>query len=345
MNIAATILSAADEIAYEAFLAACPAATFYHSLRYRDLLIAVTGANAEYLICKDDAGSISGVLPLMSRDGPFGTVINSLPFFGSYGGVLATDSEAAAVLWQAYGQKLEKPGLAAATVIDNPFAITSTLPPFPPSYIDTRIAQITPLDGADAGAKLMARIDSSTRRNIRKAEQSGVTVAVENSAIGFLARTHCANMAEIGGVAKPASFFEEFPRIFRANDEYRIYIARLDGKPVAALLLFYYKDFVEYFTPATEDDQRGVQPMAAILHRAMLDAAAEGRRIWNWGGTWTSQTGVYRFKRKWGAEERVYSYNTHVVRPDLLTHGAATLRSEYPWFFVVPFGVLTESAL
>ena len=38
------------------------------------------------------------------------------------------------------------------------------------------------------------------------------------------------------------------------------------------------------------------------------DAVERGYAWWNWGGTWLTQEGVLRFKRKWGARERRYRY-------------------------------------
>lgn len=337
-----TLLTPADDGAWDAFLAARPEATLYHSSRYRDLLEALTGARLEYLVAKR-AGAVVGVLPTMSLPGPFGTVINSLPFFGSHGGVIAADDDAEAALSAEFAERVSASDVAAATVVENPFSARASLPAGS-MLEDTRISQITPLQPRDeGGTALLDRFDGSARRNIRKAERSGVTVTVENDAIAFVAETHYANMAKMGGIAKPRVFFEAFPRLFRADHDYRIYVARHERRPVAALLLFYYKGFAEYFTPVTQVDDRELQPMAAILYRAMTDAAQRGCSVWNWGGTWTTQTGVYRFKRKWGAEEREYRYATTVKSESLLQHTPESLRSAYPWFFVVPFRILTET--
>jgi hypothetical protein len=341
MATTVSLLRSEIEPAYEAFLAEQNGATFYHSLSYRNLLLAVTGGVEEYLVATNTTdGSVVGILPMMTCEGRFGTVINSLPFFGSHGGVLATSDNHARALWNAYMERMERPGVAAATVVENPFSAQASLPPGG-NYEDRRIGQITPLKpGPEAEADLLKRIDGSTRRNINKSSRAGVSVAVENDAIDFLAQTHYKNMADIGGSPKPAAFFQALPRVFQPDRDFKLYVARIEGRPVAALLLFYFKQFVEYFTPVTMADYREAQPMAAILHQAMLDAALQGRSVWNWGGTWTSQTGVYRFKRKWGAEDRTYHYATHLIRPDLLKREPQELSNAYPWFYVLPFNHL-----
>ena len=73
---------------------------------------------------------------------------------------------------------VESDDIAAATVIRHPF-LSQDSPPVRVDETDCRIGQFTPLDfGEDAGAGLMSVIDSSTRRNIRKAEKEGEGVGV-----------------------------------------------------------------------------------------------------------------------------------------------------------------------
>jgi hypothetical protein len=339
--IAVDRLGVRGEVEYEEFLARRVDATLYHSARYRDLVLAVAGGDAEYLVARHQ-GRIVGVLPTIARDGIYGRVINSLPFFGSYGAVLADDAEAEAALWTAFHERASMPGVASATVIDNPFIkAAQTLERLPATHRDQRIAQFTALDpGESSGEALRAAIDGSARRNLRKAEMAGVRVCVDNDALDFLEAAHRDNMAQIAGLPKPASFFAAVPRVMRANLDYRIYVATIAGNRVAALLVFYYSQFAEYVTPATGAGLREQQPMAAILHRAMCDAAAEGRRIWNWGGTWLTQTGVYRFKRKWGAQEIRYGYRTILNDASLLRRTPEELSAAYPYFYVLPFSAL-----
>jgi hypothetical protein len=164
-----------------------------------------------------------------------------------------------------------------------------------------------------------------------------VTVRQDATAFTFLETVHRQNMAEIGGKPKPASFFAEVPRVMAAGRDYRLYVAEHSGEAIAALLLFYFGPFVEYITPVTRPGSRDLQPTAAILSRAMTDAIADGRRIWNWGGTWLTQDGVYRFKRKWGARETRYRYATFVRNPELLHMTPEALGKHYPYFYAFPF--------
>ena len=73
----------------------------------------------------------------------------------------------------------------------------------------------------------------------------------------------------------------------------------------------------------------------------MTDASVQGYAWWNWGGTWLSQEGVYRFKSRWGTKDMPYRYFTSVHNPEILKVSPAELLAWYPSFFTVPFSVLT----
>jgi hypothetical protein len=326
-----------DDAAWDEFLLGSAGALIYHSTRYRDLLLDELGCEAEYLVARE-AGEICGVLPLMwsgEREGIF----NSLPFFGSHGGPVAASPEAEEALTEAWNQRAGGAGTLAATMVANPFLDHD---PPEPGYdlIDERISQVTPIPPNAGEDQILKLIDSSARRNVRKAERLGVEVAIDHGALPELHRLHRENMEAIGGVAKDEGFFEAVPRHLRPGEEFDLWVARLGGEVVSALLLLHFNEVTEYFTPATAHEHRSDQPLAAILVRAMSAAAQRGQRLWNWGGTWGTQDGVYRFKRKWGAEEGRYRYFIRLNDRGLLQASPAQLRERFPHFYVVPFSAL-----
>jgi hypothetical protein len=337
------LATAADASAYSRFLDQCPAATVYHSLPYRDLVLRSTPCEARYALAWRGEDVI-GALPLMEADGPLGTMVNSLPFFGSHGDLLTTDDRAAPALQGWFREQLRGDGVAAATIVTNPFDDAPKADWSDASLVDERIAQWTVLARENGDPiDIHSAIDGSARRNVAKALADLVSVEVDNSAVDFLADCHRHNMAGIGGRCKPEAFFAALPITMVPERDYRIYVAKVDGKPIGALLVFLFKHFVEYIMPVTAPGNREHQPTAPIIYRAMQDAQSEGRRIWNWGGTWTSQTGVYRFKKKWAATEKRYSYRIFVRDDRVLGQTAETLTAAYPYFFVVPFSALAQA--
>lgn len=330
-----------EEDALRAFVAAHPDGLIYYTPQYRRFLLAVLGSSCRcfYRVARR-GDETSGIMPLLGSQSALGLVLNSLPFFGSNGGVLAADGEAETALREDYERLARAPGTAAATWISHPFR--SQIAP-DHDYEDERIAQWTELPESGDRNAVLALIDSSARRNFAKAERLGVTVRETDEALTFLEEVHRANMAVIGGLAKPRSFFEELPRTMTFGRDWTLYVASLAGRPIAALLLFMAGHTVEYVMPATIETEREAQPTAALIATAMTDMARRGYRIWNWGGTWLTQDNVYRFKRKWGASEARYRYYIALNDRSLLRRTPAELRAACPNFFVVPFGLLESS--
>ncbi|MEA2193569.1 MAG: hypothetical protein QOG42_3 [Solirubrobacteraceae bacterium] len=338
MNVEVALLSERREDAYARFVAARPDALISYTLGYRDLLLELLGCQARYGVAlRDDA--IVGVMPLMSVTGEPGTVLNSLPYFGSNGGPLASDREACDGLCAWYAAEAAADGVVAATVIANPLAEHEAA--IDHDLVDLRISHVTGLAGdGEPEARIWAAIDSSARRNVKKAQRAGTTVAVENESFGELEALHRRSMEAIGAQVKAPAFFDAVQRNLRAAVDFDLYVARIGGAAVAALLVFYCAAAVDYYVPAVDPEHRGEQPMAAILIRAMSDAAQHGREHWNWGGSWPSHESLQRFKAKWGGVRHEYLYETKVNDRGLLSLRPEDLLAAYPGFFVVPFSCL-----
>lgn len=331
------------EDAYESFLGGLDGSLLWYTLRYKTFLQELLDCEARYLVTLEGS-DVTGVLPIMFSDGQFGRIVNSLPFFGSHGGILGQTEAARRALADAYRDVVGEADVAAATVVGNPF-VDPAAPEPPHDVIDERIAQSTPLEPALRDpSRLMAIIDGASRRNVRKAQSAGVTVAVENGRLDVVEVLHHEGMAAIGGRPKPKAFFALLPRHFRAGEDYRVYVARHCGEPVAALLVFCFGQTVEYFIPCTRLAARELQPSALILLHAMAEAAGNGFSLWNWGGTHLDQTGVYRFKRKWGAVDGRYRYYTAIMDRGLLRESPESLSGSYPYFFVIPFRCLETAS-
>lgn len=306
----------------------------YYQPAFRRYLMAVLGAECRSLLAFED-GRLTGVLPVLAKTGPYGTVINSLPFFGSNGGVLAETPQAEDSLRQEYS-RLAGEGVVAATWISHPFM--EATPPVH-DFFDERIAQWTDLS-PEKGWGGQKSIDASARRNIQKALSNEITVRETATALDFLESVHRENMAAIGGLPKPKEFFSCLPEAMMFGRDWRLYLAERHGEPLAALLTFEGGRTVEYVMPVVKESARSLQPTAAILWHAMNDAAARGYTRWNWGGTWLTQEGVYRFKKKWGAKERRYQYFITLNDSSLRLMKAADLSAAYPFFYTLPYSSL-----
>jgi hypothetical protein len=353
MNLRVVLLQPDDEEGYEAALKTNDTSLLYSSVKYRNLLRGVVDGEDYYLVAKQ-GGQVAGVLPaFLKRHARYGNVFNSLPFYGSNGGVTCgtVASDPLVVKRQLLGAfrdlALEK-GAVSSTVIASPHEQDCHVyDEFAGSgYRDARIGQITHLPKLNepSGASLMAIFHSKTRNLIRKAYKEGVQHRDSDGLddLRFLADTHRQNIASMGGLPKEWAFFAQIPRFFSYGRDYRVYVAEWNGMRIAALLVFYYNRTVEYFTPAAVSEYRSLQSSSLLIFEAMKDAASSGYHYWNWGGTWHGQLGVYHFKKRWGTIDLPYQY--YVRTASDISHIASLSPSEivaaYRYFYVLPFSEL-----
>jgi hypothetical protein len=325
---------------FDAFLGTQTTSLIYHSTPFLEMLTKLLRCRHRGVVAIE-GGEIVGYIPLMEIDGPYGRVINSLPFFGSHGGIASPRADVRLALGNYYQSLLSEPGLASATVIANPLEPTNSLDGIGANYFDYRTGQLTFLDLSKSEPQaLMELIHSKTRNMIRKAQSLGVTVRLDNTALPALTDLHLENMHRIGGLPKPLDFFDLVPKMFIESREWSVFTGHLDGKVIAALLVFYFNGIAEYFTPGVSEQYRSTQALSLVVFEAIRDAAKRGMRLWNWGGTWPSQETVYRFKSRWGTIDFPYEYRTTVIDRRLLNLTPGQVLKSYPYFFVLPFGAL-----
>lgn len=329
------ILEKRDYDKYEDFLSNFNESLFYYSSKYKDFLEELLNIDSNYLLAIDD--DIQAILPLMIKNGKFGKIINSLPYYGSNGGILAKNEEAYVILLNEYNKISCE--VAGSTYITNPLQKNIKEPDN--DILDKRIGQWTTLDyNENIEENIMKSFESSARRNIRKAIKENVIVEIDNSQIDFLYETHYENITSIGGKAKDKRFFELIDKHFVEGEDYNIYIAKLNGEKIGALLLFYYNQTVEYFTPAVVSKYRNIQALPLIIYKAMCEANQSAYKWWNWGGTWLTQDGVYKFKNKFGAVDKEYKYFIKINNQDIYNSSKEELLNEYDNFYVIPFDKL-----
>lgn len=339
-------LLSGEEPQWDAFVASVQSSQINHTIKWRDFCAELLEARPVYLIARNEQEAVKGALPAFLKQGQYGPVLNSLPFFGTNGGIVAADSDPALfkALVEAWETVSNEEGCISSTIITSPFDQYQDLfiANFQYDLTDSRIGQITPLPGGDeAGARIFASISSSCRRNIRKAEKSGLRVEQRNDreAWTFLENTHRRNMEAIGGKAKPERFFQLVGKHFVPGEDYRLYVCMSGDELVSALLLFYFNGIVEYFIPVVLPEYRPLAPQSLVIFRAMLDAVDEQYSYWNWGGTWKSQTGVYAFKKKWAAVDIEYVYCTRLINTSFAVREESTvvISRDYPSFYLAPF--------
>lgn len=317
---------------------------FFHSTGYMGLLESFLNSKPHYLVAVDD-GQYVGALPLfLKENSEYGNIINSLPFVGSHGGFVvrrgADKQKVMGTLYSSFLEFAESKGCALSTIITPLFGESRLLcgGVVKNDFTEDRLSQVTELRPS---TDLMYDVfEKRVRAAIRRPQKSGIKVEKSDD-FGPLYKMHEEGVSAKGGPVKPIEFFKKIPKYFSPT-EYSLNYAMKGDEIVAGLLLFYFKDTVEYFTPAIYEKYRQEQGNSLLIYEGMKDAVARGFRYWNFGGTRRALEGVYKFKQSWGAKEYPYAYYT-------LRHGDITgfqsakpeeLLEAYPWFYTLPFSAL-----
>jgi len=304
-----------------------------------------------HLLCPTlwDGDTVIGTLPLLEQTATDGlTLLNSLPFFGSHGGPCwpSTAKDPVAIqarLLQAVNEIAEERGAISLTIVENPLQPMDAAAAQAQGLviIDDRIGQFTPLphDAPDIEAALFDSYHVKTRNAVRKGQKLGQSFErhTDNAALDWLQRVHEDTIAAKGGVPKSRSVFAELLAQFPLDSHARLYIGTCNGTPASGLLVLLFDDTVEYFTPVVDEHYKDLQALSALIHHTMLETARDGYRRWNWGGTWRSQEGVYRFKNRFGAHDLPYRYFHRLLNASLTNEPPESLRARFPYFYTFKY--------
>lgn len=322
---------------------------------FLDFLTRATGGEALVLLAEADGETI-GAFPHLTLTHPrLGSVVNSLPWYGSHGACLLDGARPDAdtirrALLNSFRDHLKVVDILSSTVIlshqEEPHRALY-VEALSPTAIDARVGQVTalpPEPGANSEC-LMSVFKQKTRNLVRKGLKQGFTehVADDDAAWDTLHRLHSESMNAIGATAKPRAHFEALRSALPASMR-RLSLAMDGNTPVAALLLLCCGSTVEYLTPAADAAYRARQPLSFLIWHGMLNAIDHDRRTWNWGGTWKTQHSLHHFKAGFGAEDQPYSYL--ITAP---TTGLAALRAQrdelgdlFPYFYTYPYAALDD---
>ncbi len=142
--------------------------------------------------------------------------------------------------------------------------------------------------------------DAKLRNQIRKAEKSGLTAIVGGKELlaDFYA-VFVRNMRDLGTPVYAEKFFSEVLNVF--CDHTRIIVVHLEGKPVAAGLIAWFRDTVEIPWASSIRDYNQLCPNNLLYWTALQYALAHGFTRFDFGRS-TPGEGTYRFKEQWGAK-------------------------------------------
>jgi FemAB-related protein (PEP-CTERM system-associated) len=289
---------------WDAYVLACPQATFFHRAAWQTILREVFQHDAYFLFARTE-GRISGVLPLGHiRSRLFGNALTSLPF-AVYGGV-AADDEASAQALEAEAQRLaQQLGVDHLELRQ----LHRQHPGWPRQdlYVTFRKA-ILP----DEDANLLA-IPRKQRAMVRKGIKNGLKSEVDASVDRFFA-LYADNVRRHGTPAQSRRYFQALQRHFGADCEV-LTVTGPDGRPLSSVLSFYFRDEVLPYYAGDDTAARDLAANDFKYWELMRRACARGLKCFDYGRSKVG-TGPYAFKKNWGFEPAPLHYEFCLYKRD-----------------------------
>jgi FemAB-related protein (PEP-CTERM system-associated) len=269
---------------------------------------------------------IVGVLPLVHiKHLLFGNNLISTPYL-DFGGILANDEEAEAVLLRAALKVAHKVGAesielrntaplrtisaGSCPVKSNPDATWQAKPKaiFKTAKVITRSHKVRMLQELpDTAENLMKSFKSKLRSQIRKPSKEGLTYKIGGlELLDDFYEVFTYNMRDLGSPVHTKRLMQTVLEVYPVSA--KVIVVYMKERPLACSIVIGYQDILENPWASSLRKYSKFAPNM-LLYWAMLKFACEnGYRYFDFGRS-TPNEGTYKFKKQWGAEPITLHWN------------------------------------
>lgn len=291
---------------WEAYVAGCPAASFFHRAGWKRVIESSLGHDCHFLYAERH-GRVVGVLPLVHvKSRLFGNSLISTGFTVG-GGPIADDASALA--------ELDTEAQALADRLDVDYleyrGVTSLHPDWARNeglYVDFR----RPI-GPDPEKDMLA-IPRKQRAMVRKGIKLGLTSVIDDD-IARMHHVYAVSVRNLGTPVFSLGFFRNLKETF--GDDVDVLTVMYEGEAVASVMNFYFRDQVLPYFGGGTDAARNLAANDFMYWEVMRRAVERGFRIFDFGRS-KCGTGAFAFKKNWGFEPEPLTYEFKLRRLEAL---------------------------
>ena len=289
---------------WDEFVFACPEATFFHRAAWQGIIKDVF-RHPTYFFYAEEAGKITGVLPLAHvKSLLFGNSLIALPF-AVYGGAATSDADALLAL-EKEAQKIAQ-NLGVDHLEFRNIKPQHTDWPTQDLYVTFR-KEILP----DVEANMLA-IPRKQRAMVRKGIKNGLISTVDRNADRFF-KVFADNVHRHGTPAMPKRYFDTLLQVFGDDCEV-LTVTGPDGQLLSSVLSFYFRDEVLPYYAGDDESARHLAANDFKYWELMRRACERGFKLFDYGRS-KEGTGPYAFKKNWGFEPQPLHYEYCLYKRD-----------------------------
>jgi len=299
------LMKATDHARWDAFVAQCPDATFFHRAGWQSVIERAFGHKTWFYYAESE-GQIIGILPLAEvKSALFGHSLASLPFC-VYGGIAAL-SDAAKNALNAQAQQL------SAKLQVGHLEYRNFHPQSDQDGWSTKDLYVTfRKQILDDDEQNMNAIPRKQRAMVRKGIKAGLRSEIDNNVDRFFA-AYSASVHRLGTPVFAKKFFRLLKETF-CNDCEVMTITK-DGRTISSVMSFYFRDEVLPYYGGGTVEAREVAGNDFMYWELMRRSRERGYKIFDFGRS-KRGTGAFDFKKNWGFEPQTlhYSYQLHLAK-------------------------------
>ena len=266
--------------------------TLFHLYGWNTVIAQVFGHECPYLVARDKAGAMVGILPLVRvKSLLFGHYLVSMPFL-NYGGPLGSEP-AVAALAAAAGDLAASGGVKLLELrnrVEQPLG-------FPVSHRKITVVLDIPPIGPEA---LWKQLDGKVRNQVRRPQKEGITVRFGRDQVAAFYSVFAHNMRDLGTPAQPRRLFECIADTF--GDDVWFACAYHAGKPVAGGCGFRWGNEFEMTWASALTAYSRMAPNMLLYWSFIERAATDGLTLFNFGRC-SPGSGTHKFKLQWGGRD------------------------------------------
>lgn len=329
-----------DYDSYGDFVKRIKNTTFYQSRKHLEFLESMVGSKAMVISAKEN-DELKAVFPFFIKETKYGKVLNSLPFFGSYGSIVSDHYEAQKNILELLNNFNKENDILSSVIITNPFNRNDEIYNkfYKHNSREERLIQCADFKNKSQDT-LWNEFEQRVRRSIRKSEKNSVIVSSINEdeqAFERFYELHKNDMESKNGRPKPPEFFKYVKKHFIRGEDYDIFTATKNNDEIAYLLVFYFSPFTEYYMPAYRPDLKHLQSTSLLIWESMKKAIKRDMGFYNFGGTWKNQRELYMFKKGWNSADYQYDYFIYRDISRINAIGLEGIRENFGNFYVTKY--------
>ena len=294
--------------AWDTFVEYHPDATIYHTQAWRRVTEEGFGHRAYYLRALDERGHFVGVLPLFLVQGLFGRRLVSVPM-RDRGAVLSSDQKTESLLIRR--------AIDLSRELKCKYLELRSLHRMSPAIIEEQHLHCrqewitTRIDLSPGVERLWKNLDRDfVRWAINKARKQGVTVELDATERGInlfydlFARTR----RKMGIPPFRKRLFESIWKNLIQEEGANLFLVWKDAQPIHGMINFFSKDTFIPAYAAPQNQWRKSYPNEIMFWHTIAWATERGFRFYDFGSDSPRQTGLLRFKKKWGGVQQPMFY-------------------------------------